>query len=194
VKGGCPHHSSHGAVRRVGLAVVVVKKAPSVSRVDLQQSSPRRHQSSASMLDGLDGRYLGPVKVRSSSRGCGQLKVLDCAMVWMLVRHAFSALAGPVRSDERYRVLEDCTSFTHARTWQQCQTSRRRRRNRKGRNHSVTTGNGPAARRSRRRSQQNGCSSVPARGRRMLGEEHGLRLRAHWSVRVTEASEHLRGS
>lgn len=37
-----------------------------------------------------------------------------------------SALAGPVRNDERYRVLEDCTSFKHTRTWQQCQTSRRR--------------------------------------------------------------------
>lgn len=42
----------------------------------------------SSELDGLDGRYLGPVKARSSSRGCGQLKVLDCAPVWMMVRRA----------------------------------------------------------------------------------------------------------
>jgi hypothetical protein len=49
----------------------------------------------ASGLDGLDGRYLGPVNARSSSRGCGQLKVLDCAMVWMLVRRASPRTSAP---------------------------------------------------------------------------------------------------
>ena len=107
-------------------------------------------------LDRLDGRYLGPVNARSSSRGCGQLKVLDCAMVWMLVRRASPRSPTPCAMTRGIACSRIAPPSGYTRKWQQCQTSRRSRGNRKGGNHSDTAGNGVTARWSRRRSQTRG--------------------------------------
>jgi hypothetical protein len=125
VKGGCPHHSSRGPVRRVGLAGFAVEKAPSVSRVDLLWSSPRRHQSSR-----IWARWTRSKVPRAGE--CSQLFAGMRDTQGPRLRNGVdagsacvSAFAGPLRNDERYRVLEDCSSFQHIRSRQQCQTGRR---------------------------------------------------------------------
>lgn len=130
---------------------------------------PNVANRAASGLGRLDRRYFGPVNVRSSSRGCAQLKVLDCASEWMLVRRASprsSALCTMTRGIVCPGV---CTSFRHARPWQQCQTGRRSGRYGKGRNRPGTAGKG---------SPQGGLCAArhrrvvvgPSQGSRELGE------------------------
>jgi hypothetical protein len=127
----------------------------------------------ASMLDGLDGRYLGPVNVRSSSRGCGQLKVLDCAMVWMLVRHASPRLPAPcamTRGIVCSRIVPPSRTLAPGSNAKRVVAA-------EGNGKVAITRSPPAmgppqgglgaAR------NEHGCSSVPARGRRMLGENMG---------------------
>lgn len=143
---------------------------------------PNAANRAASGLDGLDGRYLGPVNVRSSSRGCGRLKVLDCAMVWMLVRRASPRSPAPCAMTRGIA----CSRI----------------RSPSGTSALAAMPNGPSLRREQERSQSlghrrqwghrkvvsaplaiKGWSLVPARGRRRSCEEHGQRLRAHWTVR-----------